>query len=578
PANWVTNSPLYANVVMTDHNSYTATSGYSSQFTVNAVPTVSISPASNTAADVGMYESFNGVVTAGVAPFNVFLYISNSITSGTIVYSANAVFTGQAWSFTGIQIPANWVTNSPLYANVILTDKNSIAANSVYSSSFTVNAAASITISPASNTAADQGMYESFNGVITPGVAPYNVFLYVSNTAAPGNVVYSTNAVFSGTAWSFNGILIPANWVTNSPLYANVVMTDHNSYTATSGYSSQFTVNAVPTVSISPASNTAADVGMYESFNGVVTAGVAPFNVFLYISNSITSGTIVYSANAVFTGQAWSFTGIQIPANWVTNSPLYANVILTDKNSIAANSVYSSSFTVNAAASITISPASNTAADQGMYESFNGVITPGVAPYNVFLYVSNTAAPGNVVYSTNAVFSGTAWSFNGILIPANWVTNSPLYANVVMTDHNSYTATSGYSSQFTVNAVPTVSISPASNTAADVGMYESFNGVVTAGVAPFNVFLYISNSITSGTIVYSANAVFTGQAWSFTGIQIPANWVTNSPLYANVILTDKNSIAANSVYSSSFTVNAAASITISPASNTAADQGMYESF
>lgn len=105
---------------------------------------------------------------------------------------------------------------------------------------------------------------------------------------------------------------------------------------------------------------------------------------------------------------------------------------------------------------------------------------------------------------------------------------------------------------------PTVTISPASNTVANQGQYESFNGVITGGATPYNVFLYVASSASPGTIVYSTNAIFTGPAWSFDGIQISGNWATDSPLIANVILTDANSASANSVYIS-ITINQASS-------------------
>ena len=102
---------------------------------------------------------------------------------------------------------------------------------------------------------------------------------------------------------------------------------------------------------------------------------------------------------------------------------------------------------------------------------------------------------------------------------------------------------------------PPVSIASPSNSLAIEGQYESFNGIIASGYTPYNVYLYIVDSASRNTVVYSENSMFTGPEWEFNGILITSAWAANSPLAANVVVVDARSVTTNSTYTAAFTVN-----------------------
>src|SRR5271157_2910957 len=89
-------------------------------------------------------------------------------------------------------------------------------------------------------------------GVIVLSV-PHKATLNVVNSVMLGTIVYTTNTAFNGIAWSFNGILIPSYWATNSPLLANIVITT-NGITANSLYTAAFNIQASTSTSTSTSS------------------------------------------------------------------------------------------------------------------------------------------------------------------------------------------------------------------------------------------------------------------------------------------------------------------------------------
>ena len=161
--------------------------------------------------------------------------------------------------------------------------------------------------------------------------------------------------------------------------------------------------------------------------------------------------------------------------------------------------------------SITISPASNSVEDIGQYESFNGAVTGGAAPYDIYLQIANSVTPGTVVYSANAAFSGASWSFNGIQAQSSWASNSPLIANVVVSALNS-----SYSHSFTVNPLPSITLTP-SSTHIDAGQSITITNTVTGGTPPYMAYSYTVNSLTGVTI--GANQITFADAGTFNVLE-----------------------------------------------------------
>ncbi len=279
-----------------------------------------------------------------------------------------------------------------------------------------------------------------------------------------------------------------------SSYYCYKVIDSVTSYYA---YSNTDKVLVNPSLStlISQPSNSTLDVGQYESFNGIISGGTSPYHVTLKILNAATN-SIVYTANAEFTGPAWSFNGIPSNSVWQSNSPLKANVIVTDSVYATANSIYSSSFTVNPAFSgVSLIP-SYANGDINQQESITFTWSGGTSPYisNIVVMNSSGAIVANVLSSMLASTSNTL-----AFIPGNNAIGT-LTINAIVTDSASTPTTILISNTITVNpALGIPSISPAS------GNYNTGNTIIitataTGGTGPYTYQWY---NATAGT----ANAI-----------------------------------------------------------------------
>ena len=188
-------------------------------------------------------------------------------------------------------------------------------------------------------------------------------------------------------------------------------------------------------------------------------------------------------------------------------------------------------------------------------------------PYNVFLYVSNSITPGTIVYTTNAFFSGTFWAFNGIQTTSNWVTNSPLNVNVIVTDSaTTNTMANSINIAVSVYSPPTTPTLILSNTLIDQGQSILFTANIVAGQGTppytyaYNVYAY--NTLNNGNFPI-ANMLFTGNSYTSNAwLWTPSNtYIGNSVFIANVLVKDTASVTANSV-SNTFGYNAALVVSV----------------
>jgi hypothetical protein len=131
--------------------------------------------------------------------------------------------------------------------------------------------------------------------------------------------------------------------------------------------------------------------------------------------------------------------------------------------------------------------ASNAIVDTNQYEAFSTSFTGssgtgGGGPYTYNWIISNavTGASVNTLTFSNAFTTNTIT----LQIPSYFTTNSPLKANVIVTDQNPTTVNSVYSSNFLANPVPLASLISNIN-AIDLNQIKTFNLTVTGGSPPF---------------------------------------------------------------------------------------------
>jgi hypothetical protein len=444
--------------------------------TVNAALSVTVSPAS-VKMDVGQSQTFNSTVSPGTSPFSYQWYLDCVKVSGA---------TGASWTYTPSSLS---VGSNTVYVNV--TDSVGFVALSS-SVQVMVDAALSVTVSPPS-VKMDVGQSQTFTSSVSPGTPPYSYQWYL-NGVANG----------TGSTWTFT----PSSSGSYS-VYVNV--TDSAGVRAKSNVAT-ITVNAALSVTVSP-TNATLDVGQSQTFTSSVSPGTPPYSYQWYL-NGVANGT----------GSTWTFT----PSSSGSYS-VYVNV--TDSAGVRAKSNVAT-ITVNAALSVTVSPAS-VKMDVGQSQTFNSTVSPGTSPFSYQWYLDCVKVSGA---------TGASWTYTPSSLS---VGSNTVYVNV--TDSVGFVALSS-SVQVMVDAAPVVTVVP-TNATLDVGQSQTFNSSVSGGTSPFSYQWYL-NGVANGT----------GSTWTFT-----AGSPGSCSVYVNVTDSVGVRVKSNVV---SITVNKAPTVSILPASAT----------
>ena len=484
--------------------------------------------------------------------------VFNSITNAIL---ANQISSSNTFTFT---TNAQWIANSPIYANVVVTDSapTQASSNSVKSSAITVVTTLGIpTITPSSALTLDAGQSNTIASYETGGSGSltYNFILF--------NGITNTVLAFQNGASNTFTFTTNAQWVANSPIYANVLVKDSapTPTSANSVKSSAITVaTALGLPTITPTSPLTLDAGQSNTIASYETGGSGSLTYNFILFNGITNTVLAFQNGA---SNTFTFT---TNAQWVANSPIYANVLVKDSapTPTSANSVKSSAITVATALGLpTITPTSPLTLDAGQSNTIASYETGGSGSltYNFILF--------NGITNTVLAFQNGASNTFTFTTNAQWVANSPIYANVLVKDSapTPTSANSVKSSAITVaTALGLPTITPTSPLTLDAGQSNTIASYETGGSGTLTYNFIVFNSITN-TIL--ANQIGASNTFTFT---TNAQWIANSPIYANVLVTDTGSATsntANSVHSSAITVYPALTIpTITPTSPLSLEQ------
>ena len=294
------------------------------------------------------------------------------------------------------------------------------ASNTITYSSSNIQSAYIPTTTPTlsncpSSAKLDVGQSVNCTASWTGGTSPYTLNWLVSNSVTD---VITTNMLFSvsTTSNTFTYTTISADPF-NSPLQFNVIVTDANSTTVNSVYSSTFQVNdalSIPTTS--PSSPESFDYGQTVNFDSSWSGGFADYAYNVIVFNSITGSVITHSetpsSSLPIANFAWNFPSADV------GNTVVANVIVTDSASTpeTTNSVNSAVITLNSALGIPSINPSNPTIDNGQSVTFSSTWSGGTPDYTAKLYSSSTSTcnTGSTLVQTLSSLTGGSASFGSI--------------------------------------------------------------------------------------------------------------------------------------------------------------------
>ncbi len=453
-----TKAGIYS-VTATVKDSAGETASITKTITVNTLPSVTITPSSATI-DVGASVTFSNSSTGGTAP----------TTYGWGYPSGSGItHVGNLFNFTNT---GNFTIK--LYVNDSLGASGfAVATISVNSQPIIVYSSLNVTISAAATM--DSGTSTNISITSITGTGPYTAQL---KAEAPGSTTFSVIA--TTTQFSTFPEKVGTGSLTTIGEWHFVVVATEVDNTGITGTSSPITVNVVnaltsSALSISP---TNPDIGSPVSVSVQSGYGTLPF-VYLW--------TVTLSGGGSASGD-YTSSGNQITFN--TGGAYSVTVKVVDEDGLSAS--ISAIITVNAPLSITISAVTPTTVDNGQTVTFSNSVSGGTGTYTVGYSVSSLG--GGIKFGAYSI-SGNTITFS---LAGQYDVSS------VVTDSLGDTVTSTNSITVTVNALPTVSISPSSTTI-DTGNSVTFTNTTVNGTQPYT---YIW-SYPSGQGITQAGNTFT---------------------------------------------------------------------
>ncbi len=426
-------------VSVTVRDSSGQSASISKVITVDPVPSITLSPTSATI-DVGASITFSNSSSGGTSPFT---YGWGYPTGAGVTQNGNQFTFSNTGTFT-----------IKLYLN------DTVGASGVSTASITVNnqpviVYSSLTVVISGASTMDTGTATNIAITSISGTGPYTAQLEAEGpTSTSYSVVASTNQFSTLPEYVSTGTL------TTLGQWHFVVVATEVSNTGIFGTSSPVTVNVVnaPVTSALSLSPTTTDIGIPVSLSIQQGYGTAPF---------VYSWAVALSGGGSATGD-FTFSGNQITFN--TQGSYSVTATVQDADSLTAS--ITATITVNAPLSVTISAVTPTTIDKGQTVTFSNSESGGIGPYTISYSVSPVG--GGIKFGSYSI-SGNVISF---LIPGQYNVGS------TVTDSLSDTVSSTNSITVTVNALPTVTLTPSLNPI-DVGNSVTFSNTTAYGTAPY---------------------------------------------------------------------------------------------
>ena len=389
------------------------------------------------------------------------------------------------------------------------------------------------------NAPIDQGQSILFSANIVTGQGvptySYAYDIYAYNALDSANQLIA-NMLFTGNSYTSNSWLwTPSGnlYVGNSIFQANVTIVDSHLATVNSvlksfGYNSAL---LTPTISIS---NAIIDAGQYVAISAYETGGTSPYTYNFIVFNS-TDKTVI--ANQLGTGNTFV---LQSNSLWIKNSPIEANVAVTDSAAIpvSANSMNTANLIINPALTPSNAPlASNALINQGQTEIITGTgLVGGMPPYTYNWLVSFNGGSYTQTASTQCDTPYGAVEAN-TPITCNFVTN-------IIT----LTGTYNYELQFednaptpaTINTVSSNIITLSPSNRGNVTINLNSNSITYLNYTDTNVIMGISSNTAAISNVILSNLTSSHQP--------PTNYSKILVFSFNVITSANISVTATIRY------------------------------
>jgi hypothetical protein len=425
--------------------------------TVNAAPSVSVSPAGPLTLDTGQSQTFTATGSGGSGTIHYQWYLGSSAVGTN---SNSYVFSQSAGSYT---VSCKVTDSAP-------TPVTSPTSNVV---SITVNSAlAAPTVTPALGIV-DQGQTSSLtSSVVTTGSSPYAYQWF--EKAPSGNYV----TVGSDSA-SFN---FATSSSTATGTWAFKLQVTDSTGAAVNSTAATVTVNSAPSVSISPGSWTM-DVGQSTTFTAAASGGSGTYTNYQWYANGqlAQSGSVSTMTWGSPNSGAFSIT-VKVTDSYGVTSVLSSAAAVTVNSALAAPTVTATPATV----------------DQGQTSALSSsAVSTGTSPYT---YQWLEKAPGGsyVTAGTNSA------SFSFVTTGS---TATGVWSFELQVTDNAGASVNSTAASVTVSAVPTVSIAPVGPLSMDVGQVQAFTATPSGGSGALSYQWYLDGSaVGSNSASYSYTA------------------------------------------------------------------------
>ena len=515
-------------ITATDSSTGAGPFSTSGTYTLPAVaPTISVSPA--TLPSPAIATAYSQLVSAsgGTAPY------AYTVTTG--VLPAGLSLNGSTGAIAGTPMAGGTFSFT-----VTATDANGYSGTRNLGLSI---AATAITVSPGSLSGATVGTAYSQSVTASGGTAPYTYAITAG--ALPAGLMLTSTGMLSGTPTAGGTF--------------NFTITSTDSSTGTGPYSGNhaYTLTvASPTMTITPASGALNGVaGTAYNRNFSANGGVGPYTYVMAVS----SGTMP-------AGLTWNASTATLSGTPTTAGTVNFTVTATDRSTGSGPYVVTGTYALTVSApTISVSPAT--------------LPSPAIATaYSQTVSASSGAAPYTYTVSAGALPAGLNLNGSTGAITGTPTAGGTFNFTVTATDANSFTASRAYS--FNIGA-PTVTVSPAAMTAAQVTTTYSQTFSATGGTAPYTyavstgtlpagLSLNASTGVVSGTPTALGTNTFTVQATdSSTGTGAPYRGTRSYAIVVGQVIGTAPAVTVTTLSSTPVTVHATANATGGPFSSIA---------